>query len=42
MNQYEFAELEGKDLYCDECGSSISTVQYIENDSLCNNCIKES
>ena len=41
MKPYEFAEMGCKDLYCEECGRIISTSQYIENDSLCDNCVKE-
>lgn len=38
MNPYEISELEGKDLYCENCGELISTSQYLEYEGLCEYC----
>ena len=32
MNSYELSALEGKDLYCEQCGEYISLDEYIDND----------
>lgn len=41
MNIYEIAELENQDLYCENCESLISTVEYLDNDGLCDKCYNE-
>ena len=41
MNDYELSALEGKDLYCEQCGKYISLNEYIDNEGLCNICAKE-
>ena len=38
MNPYEISELEGKELYCENCGEIISTEQYLEFEGLCECC----
>lgn len=40
MNPYFIAELESKDLYCEECGKLISTQTYLDNNGFCNKCIE--
>lgn len=41
MNPYEISELEGKDLYCENCGKPISTEDYLEFNGLCCFCFKD-
>lgn len=41
MNPYELSALEGKDLYCEQCGEYISLDEYICNDGLCDICAEE-
>ena len=41
MNVYEIAALENQDLYCENCENPISTVEYIDNDGLCDKCYDE-
>ena len=41
MNDYELSALEGKDLYCEQCGEYISLDEYIDNDGLCDICAEE-
>ena len=41
MNSYELSALEGKDLYCEQCGGYISLDDYIYSDGLWNICAEE-
>ena len=41
MNDYELSALEGRDLYCEQCGKYISLNEYIDNEGLCNICAEE-
>ena len=41
MNDYELSDLEGRDLYCEQCGKYISLNEYIDNEGLCNICARE-
>lgn len=41
MNPYELSVLEGRDLYCEQCGEYISLDEYIDNDELCDICVEE-
>lgn len=38
MSVYEEAELERRDLVCEQCGCIISTQEYLSNDGLCDKC----
>ena len=39
MNSYELCELENSDLFCEHCGSLISTSEYLDNEGICNKCL---
>ena len=41
MNPYEINELESRDLYCEICWRIISTIEYLENNGICDQCIEE-
>ena len=41
MNDYELSTLEGRNLYCEQCGKYISLDEYIDNDGLCDICANE-
>ena len=38
MNPYEISELENKDLFCENCGKTISSEEYLEFNGLCAVC----
>lgn len=41
MNPYEWSELEGRALCCENCGTPISVAEYDEWDGLCESCANE-
>ena len=41
MNPYEISELEGKDLFCENCGKLISSKEYLEFNGLCAICFED-
>ena len=41
MNDYKLSALESRDLYYEQCGKYISFNEYIDNEGLCNICVKE-
>ena len=41
MNPYEEAELEQRDLVCENCWCVISVREYMDNQGICDKCIEE-